>query len=237
MAMRTKSGFTLIELMVVLVIIAVVITLSVPGLLQVSYRNTLTRMTDNVRQATVKARDLAMKTRQAAVVEVRADSVWVNLLSRADCASDLAQRCVSSPDGEVSLVEGLAEEANIEMCGGKARILGSNGDCDASLLLPNSAFAICYSGRGELYLRPNADANMNCDQTVLTPAATGWQRACGGTAPDSNSLPDGSAYDLYDGAMIVLNRYASECSSPLPESVRRAVFLPSSGSPYAKVAP
>ncbi|MDJ0762307.1 MAG: prepilin-type N-terminal cleavage/methylation domain-containing protein [Myxococcota bacterium] len=235
-------GFTLVELMIVVVIVAIVCAVTVPGIVSVRYRNTLTEMTNNIQEAGVIVRSLAMRTRHAAVLEVRTDRVWVNLLAGAGCSANIETRCLTKYSGtddigEMSLTQGLAQSAGLAMCGGGARVAqaGGSGETCEARDLGREAFAFCYSGSGELFIREGGDANMVCDGGSLEPASTTWIRSCGRQTTQSIGFNDGSAFDLHDGAMIILNRYETACDSTKAEDVRRAIFFPTGGAPFARV--
>ncbi|MCP4599360.1 MAG: type II secretion system protein [Proteobacteria bacterium] len=233
---RFKYGFTLIEMMVVLTIMAVVCAISIPGIVEITYRNALTSMVNDFQQAAAKTRELAMQTRQAAVLEVRENTIWINLLDGAHCTADLAQRCLTNTGaggtGEIDLDELIAESGSA-MCGGYS--LTPETNCTTKTPLPHAAFAICYSGRGELFVRDDTDDNMECGASTTDQAsADAWLQACGtSTAQTIDTVT--TSLDIYDGAVVLFNRIDGDCAVPI--GVRRGVFFPSNGMPYSKIAP
>ncbi|MCP4709593.1 MAG: type II secretion system protein [Planctomycetes bacterium] len=241
MKKKSKSGFTLIEMIIVLAIISITSVVAIPGMISVLNRNKLIEMVNVFQQAAAKTRGLAMQTKRAAVLEVRADGMWINLMTGANCSTNLLQRCLTNSveggDGLINLTETSFVEAGAAMCGGVALAfeVGAGGvrEC-RSLDLPTDAFALCYSGRGELFVRPEADPNMECDST--DPAQTGdldkWQQACGIRAGENV----GENLDISDGAVIIFNRYVDGNCQAASIGVRRAVFFPTSGLPYSKLA-
>ncbi len=241
MAKNKQHGFSLVELMVVVVIIGVFSAMTIPGITEVIYRNSLIEVVDEVQQAAAQTRALAMQTRQAAVLEVRPTMVWVNLLQGALCEDLVIERRCLTPaltggDGSISLLPGSADHAGAAMCGGFARTLDDSNQCKGETSLSRDpGFALCYSGRGELFVRVGADNGTACSQNPAAPApAQTWLQACGDPVQQE---PFGNL-KMYEGAVIIFNRYGSTalCSGTV-HGIRRAVYLPITGAPYSKLAP
>jgi prepilin-type N-terminal cleavage/methylation domain-containing protein len=250
-----QGGFTLIELMVVVVIIGIFCALSIPGILEIRYRNTLSDSTERVRSVAQTTRDIAMETRNAVVMEVTATSLWINLLSGPSCQSTTIQkRCTSSvaeSSGTVPLFEtgadGLGQAAGVHLCGGVALAINSgSGNCDVGgSLNVSDGFALCYSGKGELWYRVGGDSNTVCPAPTGSalgspPANANWVRSCsvdptiGLGAVD---LPDGSTTDLTEGVVLMLNRYeGTSCSASDAIDVMRLVKLPTNGAPFSELS-
>jgi prepilin-type N-terminal cleavage/methylation domain-containing protein len=244
-----KRGFTLIELMTVIVIIGIFSALAIPGIMEIRYRNTLSDSVERVRSAGGAARDAAMQTRQATVLEVRSTGVWINLLSGARCDSDIEQRCITdmggTSDGFIPLYEedGLGEVSGTAMCGGV--VLSSDdgeGACTRTAALVRSAgFALCYSGGGELFYRLGADANTACDSSSRPDGDVAWTRSCSTAAAVSVAFSDSSSYGLSDGAALMLNRYEADDGNAMCQSGtdmldrRRLVVFPTNGAPFSQI--
>jgi prepilin-type N-terminal cleavage/methylation domain-containing protein len=246
--MRTnlKNGFSLLELMVVLVIIGVFSALAIPGAMEIRYRNILTDSVERVRSAAAATRDLAMQTRKAAVLEVSSDRVWINVLSDARCDDPIEKRCTTNlggaSDGSIVLwdADGMRDTAGVAFCGGWS--IGDNqGDCTGSItsaaLAVDDGFALCYSGAGELFYRVGADTNTVCGGTSQSLSNLPWNRACSVSSADtvSVSFSDSSGYGLGDGAVLMLNRYDPKttlCTSAAIDN-RRLVIFPTNGSPFS----
>jgi type II secretory pathway pseudopilin PulG len=243
--------------MVTVLIIGIFSALAIPGIIEIRYRNTLTDSVERVRSAAQMARDLAMKTRNAAVLEVRGDKMWINLLTGPSCLATIDKRCTSQVANRAGVAplyeaDGLGASAGIALCGGVVRSLSApteenpNQTCSASATLSvatNTGFGLCYSGSGELRYRVGVDANTVCDATDdHQTAAVVWLRSCS-LDPEQGvsvavALPDGATASLTDGAVLQLNRYDSagtSCNADDAIDTTRLVKIPINGAPYSEL--
>jgi hypothetical protein len=106
---------------------------------------------------------------------------------------------------------------------------GSSCAHDVSLT-PNDPFALCYSGRGDLYLRLGSDSATSCDGTGPPVAEQAdWVRSC---------VVNPAAADPFNGAVLYFNRYEdgapSNCDVPAKD-VMRGVHVPAGAAPYSRV--
>jgi prepilin-type N-terminal cleavage/methylation domain-containing protein len=231
MPKRKERGFSLVELMVVVAIIAVFSALVIPGITRVRFRNNLSEMVNEMQQLATETRALAMQTRRAAVLEVNPNvAAWVNLLPSSNCADTtaVAQRCVFQADlTNISYVT-----AGATMCPPNQLLLaaGSPPVCEQSDDQPSDQYALCYSGRGELYIRDGADDNTACDADDATPNATAtWTPVC------DLVVANPTAGTLTSGVAIPFNRYQNRDCTGTADDVQRVLFVPKSGAPYSKV--
>lgn len=242
-----QPGFTLVELMVVVVIIGVFAALAASHLGSVSHRNRLTGLTQDVQQLGSRARSVAIQTRRAAVVEFATRGIWLNLLSGGNCWSTPQSKCaydsylVSPGGGEplnLYLLSSELVQSEIVMCGGTARTLDGSGNLGTTAL-PAAGFALCYSGAGELWIREAGDSKTTCAQPSVSGDSADWVRAAGAATPTVVNLFGVNA-DLLDGAVVGLNRTEGRaCSGTVADSidVRQAVFFPTGGAPFSRTAP
>jgi Tfp pilus assembly protein FimT len=214
--------------MIVAVIIAVFSALAIPGITRVKYRNDLSEMINELQQMANETRALAMQTRKAVVLEVDPNvGAWVNLLPGSSCSdtSAIAQRCVLEAD----LDKNSYVLASATMCAADQLLLaGSPLACTVSSTQLTAEYALCYSGRGELFVRDGADENTVCGVATAPSAAT-WTAVCDRTA----TAPTSGA--LLSGVAIPFNRYPSRDCTATADDVQRVLFIPKSGAPYSKV--
>jgi prepilin-type N-terminal cleavage/methylation domain-containing protein len=238
MTHKKARAFTLIELMVVIVIIGVFSALAIPGILEVRYRNALTDTVAKFRAAAATVRDLSLQTKQAAVLEVRTDKAWINLLEGPSCNSVTNTDLMCRETFDFVDPESSADKAGVAMCGG--RVL--TGDCTASAAveLPAGGFSLCYSGAGELFYRLGSDPSV-CDDSN-PPDPTGedtWFEPCNIATPQLvNNFKAAAELSMDDGAAIMFNRFGhgTACGNTAGEDVARFVVFPTSGIPHTRIA-
>ncbi len=247
---RRDPGFSLIELMIVLVIIGVFAAVAIPSLIENQKRNELTDLTNMVEQAASQTRNLAMQTRRAAVLEFKADNMWVNRLSGAHCWSGIDRRCTfdlgqkkTNPlDPSIFDLrdpDTYGDDNGSFMCGVEVAELNAAGTaCNAAATTkpPGDPFALCYSGDGNLWFRNSGDAATECAATGIPALKDQWVRSC--VIIDSGNI-------TFNGARIKFNRFDSatgditgdftDCADPAVMDVTRAVYVPYGGTPYSRV--
>jgi len=257
MTSKKRPGFTLIELMVVLVIIGVFALVTVPHLVEQRRRNVLTDFTNMFEQSAADARILAMQTRRAVVMEYRKDKIWINTLEGANCWDDIAQRCVHNKgqkadddnENEFRLDSEEYKHSMVSVCDIRyAAITSASGvsQCTQTVVSLSNTLALCYSGKGELYIRGAEDSGVSCSATgALSLGFSDWSKACplwaaGGTVDDGGSGQTTS----YSGAMFRANRYGNTSGGKCPLGgnptgdvlgVTREIYIPAGGAPYSKV--
>ncbi len=249
MAKNKQHGFSLIELMVVVLIIGVFAAMTIPSITTVMHRNALSELTNAAQEAGINVRSWTMQTRQASVLEVRHDKAWINLLAGSYCNDErpLARRCMSPEDssglGEIvfSEVKNVIN-AGAAVCGGSVLTLAGDSCTLAVALDRSDGFALCYSGNGELYYRLGADDAVACTQDPAQPSDDQtWVPACSAVAAvdaTGSEAGTGAQVKLNDGAVLVFNRFGGDplCTgTPAEGAVRRAVFFPTIGAPFVKV--
>jgi prepilin-type N-terminal cleavage/methylation domain-containing protein len=229
MPKRKEHGFSLVELMIVVAIIAVFSALAIPGITRVRYRNSLSEMVNEMQQLATETRALAMQTRRAAVLEINPNvAAWVNLLPSSSCAdaTAVAQRCIYEAD----LTNASYVSASATMCPANQLLLSGNPlTCAQSGAQLTDQYALCYSGRGELYIRDEEDDNTTCAATTAPSATVTWTPVC------DLVVADPTAGTLTSGVAIPFNRHQDrDCTEPA-DDVQRVLFVPKSGAPYSKV--
>ena len=258
-------GYTLIELMVTVVLIAILAAVTVPQLNEVNKRNKLSEMTSLFQRTMAGARALAIKNRQAVVVEIRNDSMWINLLNGMACNSPARKRCFNLAEndgvdptvaaanpgaGVVYLKTSDYVDAGIDMCSLRvAAVNTSAGTCAADAAdYSSSGAALCYNGSGQLWIRAGSgeiDANAVCNATGELNSAANWRKACspwvgaGGTASSTQT-------DWFSGADVRFNRFtagtgncpigAASAAPAGAEDITRRILIPAGGHPYSKLA-
>jgi len=243
-------GFSLIELMIVVVIIGIFVVVAIPSLIENRKRNELTDLTNMVEQAASQTRNLAMQTRRAAVLEFKDDNMWVNRLSGATCWSGIDQRCTLNleqrkPNPLDPSIFNLrdpntyGDDNGSFMCGVEvAELNGAGNACQAAatMISPGDPFALCYSGDGNLWFRNSGDAATECTDTGAPVASAAWVRSC--------VIINGGNI-TFNGARIKFNRFDSakgditglftDCADPAVMDVTRAVYIPHGGTPYSRI--
>lgn len=247
MKIAKSRGYTLLELMIVLVMIAILAAVTVPKLMEVSQRNRLGELTNMFQEVVAEARSLAIKSRRAVVVEIRNGSVWVNLLDSVDCTGDIRKRCFRVVDtmgaAELDLETTEFSDAGIDMCNLRIATIDAAGGCVISSTdWASSGVGLCYNGSGQLWIREDVDTNTECGKSDA-PSVTAWNKAC---VPwvTADAVVSAVGSTLFSGADIRFNRFSSGAGTcPVgsitptgAEDITRRVLVPAGGHPFVKMA-
>lgn len=251
---KKKRGFTLIELMIVLVLVSILAAVTVPKLIQVSDRNKLGEVTNLFQQTVAEARSLAMKTRQAVVVEVQNNQMWINLLDGAACNAPIRKRCFHSlgavrDAANINFIDLNTQEfqsAGVDMCDLRVATpnAANNGQCTVSADLSAGGVGLCYNGSGQLWIRTVADANTVCTETNAPDANANWAKACVPWIAGGASAITAAGSTWFSGADVRFNRFdtgAGLCPAGAvtppggAEDVTRRVIVPAGGHPFIKL--
>lgn len=231
------------ELMVTVLIIGIFSAVAIPGIIEIRYRNTLTDSVARVRSAAQAIRDLAVKTRRAAVLEVRSDKMWINLLDGPKCSDAVEKKCVgplADRNGEILLydADGLGSKAGVTLKFAVVLQMVTPEDadpaCSATTIDLSQGFqggALCYGGNGELYFRDGPDQTSQCSPPENAEAGDDFIAACNAPNIADVTFPDGEDVSVTDGVVIGLNRYEEGA----PTDVLRLVYVPISGAPYSEI--
>ncbi|MBN2342678.1 MAG: type II secretion system protein [Deltaproteobacteria bacterium] len=257
MKKKMNRGFTLLELMIVVVMVAILAAVTVPKMMQVSSRNKLGEVTNLFQETMAEARALAMKTRQAVVVEVRSNQLWVNMLAGTECNGPIendgaadTKRCIQLIDSLGSNVVNLAlpeyTNAGVAMCDIRVAVLDA-GACSTENITIGDAFALCYNGTGQLWARTDPDkaTNTACGDSSAPDPDAGWQKTC---VPwiGANATVSATQGTWFSGADVRFNRFTAgsgSCASggldsAAPtgsEDITRRVIVPAGGHPIVKL--
>jgi prepilin-type N-terminal cleavage/methylation domain-containing protein len=242
-----RAGFTIIELMMVVTIIAIFAAVAAPSVIEVTQRGKLTGMTDKIEMAASAARTLAMQTNRAAVLEINGTQLWINQLQTSDCGSPILKRCVQnmgsakdSANTNIIVVNGGSYgEAGVNICSIRVALVDSSNKCVPTDVSGNK-IRICYAGNGDLMvdIKNGGDAATTCSSTSAV-SAPKWQRTCAAWAGQGASP---AASLRFSGVQIFLNRFKSgsgtcKVGAALSSDaldVTREVQLPSGGHPTSR---
>ncbi|MBN2716789.1 MAG: type II secretion system protein [Deltaproteobacteria bacterium] len=236
MKLHKNRGYTLIELMIVVALIAIVAAITVPKITEVNERTALSETVDLVQRSIADARTLSMKTRKAVVVELRQNNLWINVLSGTSCDSSIAKRCFDMGESNRANTVNTATLPVSNMCNLRVAAIASDS-CTVSADLTGSGVGLCYNGTGQLWIRQGADTMAECTGTAGA-APNPWEKACspwlGANAAVSSTLSN-----KFSGADVRFNRGISSCpaGSATPaaaQDVTRRVMVPAGGHPYIK---
>jgi type IV fimbrial biogenesis protein FimT len=102
--MRFAKGFTLIELMVTIAVLAIIITLATPGLTGLIDSSSARSQTNQYRDMLTYARSEAINRGQPVRVKRLASGAWVvGTGDPADCEAATALRCFPAPRGDLAI--------------------------------------------------------------------------------------------------------------------------------------
>jgi prepilin-type N-terminal cleavage/methylation domain-containing protein len=249
MTIQKTRGFTLIELMMVTVLVAIMAAIVAPQLIDVNDRGNLDKVVNDTQKVIAFAKALAVKTRHAVVVEVRGDSIWVNTLQTNDCASKYRERCVMSAGDTKNAADTnvfrwdapVYKASGVAMCDFRVASFGQTNTCDiTTITLPGGGAGLCYNGSGQLFIRTSIDTASACGQTSDPSNSAIWTKAC---VPWVGSNNSDSAND-FSGADIRFNRFESasgKCAadgsslSPDVEGITRQILIPAGGHPMVRL--
>jgi len=244
-----NRGFTLIELMVVVLLVAIMAAITVPQLVEVTRRGHLEETVNAVHRAVADARALAMKTRLATVVEIREESVWINQLATEACTSGYRKRCVqvmgataiAADENVLRWDQGAVDKAGVAMCSFRQAAVNATGVCAVSNLSLGDGGAVCFNGSGQLWVRSGGDDTTLCAATdAAQDPTTVWLKSC---VPWAANPGGATAQNAFSGADVRFNRFESGAGTCPPggtlsadaKDVTRQVLIPAGGHPLVRL--
>jgi len=248
---RNNRGFTLLELMAVLAVITILAAVSAPKLYHLNDRNRLIEMVGDVEQVAGHARALAMQSSRAAVIEVNGNNIWVNVLAGPNCDDTYERRCVqnmgdsktTAQTNVLQIDEQIFLDAGVTLCSIRFASVVPDpvnaATCTVEDVDPGGAFALCYAGNGELWVRKETDAAAACDQTGDPTVNNKWERGCAAW-----TKAGAAGGNDFSGAELRFSRFESTGSTCHLGStasgeldVARAVHVPAGAHPFTRVEP
>jgi len=216
---RNRAAFTIIELLVVVIIIAIAAGLSAGFLGQASKQRMLTQAADNVLNLMTRAKSQVMADGRAytfCFMGMPGDpnnEFFVNALEDGNCWSNIRTHCIHRWDNlNTEPGENAYTRAGVMITKSTVQRTPPGSACPNRQDISANEFTICFSPDGYAYMKLFVDQNATCDSITGTVPniPDPWNRICG------------------DGAKITFNRMLNG----IEMDVDRTIVIPPTGVAY-----